>query len=331
MVDSMVWLVQHAWANGLTSYSQIGAAIGRDKTTMHKALNGEYGASLDRIVVAVDRLRRYMVGITVNDGRPAAELSWIKGMGAFCDLARVTGSIGLIIGESQVGKTVALMRYAAMEREEKTIFVRMPPGGAKGMFMRDLAKACGIGVQTSNALLRDSILAYLKPGMLVVVDEFHECLDGSGAKGMKPGTVSQTRELRDVCKCAVILSGTKVVSDMFANERHERFLGQIGKRGVLKLEIPAVPTRADILLLAASWGFPRLEPGEARDRVESVATQGVGVLCHYFWYAARLARNKEQPVNWGHFLTALASTKAWTRATVQEQTWEQAEGKAYGE
>jgi hypothetical protein len=337
-IESMVWLAEYALQQGIASYAQIGDLIGRDKTTMCRAFRGEYGSSLDRIVGAVDRFRRGASLRFIDGGRPMATLSVMQKVQDLCDLARLQGEMALLYGESQTGKTVALACYAAQERKpsERTVLVRMPRGGTTGLFMRDAVRACGLSERVSQCQLRDTLLSFLKPGMLLIVDEFHQCIHPV----IKHTTVEQIRECRDIARCGVVICGTNVVRDAFEDEATKKFLGQTAKRGVLRRFVPTRPLRSDILSVCQAYGFPVLQAGPERDRAERIANdEGIGKLCAYLAFARRKATKRGEKAReagaadwtgqsaptWADFMGTLGMMLANEQGPDKEQTWAEAE------
>ncbi len=116
--------------------------------------------------------------------------------------------IGFIYGLTQIGKSEPLIEYAHRQNSEqhkKCIYIEMPSGGHKGLFVRKLSAELGFSSAGRGASEQIAITDAFTPNMLLIVDEFQRCFRGS-----KPRveTIDFIREIFNESKCAIMLCGT---------------------------------------------------------------------------------------------------------------------------
>jgi DNA transposition AAA+ family ATPase len=241
------------------------------------------------------------------------ELSVVQDIVAFCEMSRATRQLAIVWGENQSGKSRALSHYAATRAD--TVLVRLPAGGSTGKSMAALARACGVAHRRSDDLLRERILERFTPASLLIVDEFHQAVNG---RTIRTVTVDRLREIHDLCGCGVVLCGTHVVAEMIEDARFQRFLGQVDNRGALRLNIPKAPTRRDRERLAAAYELPAPERETAKLVKEICDRNGIARLTDYFKIARRLAIKGGQPLTWSHFNLTHTTLKAWAAGIRKE-------------
>lgn len=258
---------------------------------------------------ALPRLRPAPAALVpAPDDDPFVEdLSVVRDIVAFCEMSRATRQLAILWGENQSGKSRALLHYAAIRAD--TVLARLPAGGGTGKSMAALARACGVTHSRSDDVLRERILARFTPASLLIVDEFHQAVNG---RTIRTVTVDRLREIHDLCGCGVVLCGTHVVAEMIEDTRFQRFLGQIGNRGALRLNIPKAPTRRDRERLAAAYHLPPPDRETAKVVKEICDRHGIARLTDYFKIARRLALKGGQALAWPHFHLTHTTLQAWT-------------------
>jgi DNA transposition AAA+ family ATPase len=311
LLEDVLWLVDHAQSRGLRNFSEIAKETAFSQATISKVFRGKYEADLTSFCGQVRHFRAMWTERQAYGVEPyVAELSVVKRISSFCKMIRKNGEIGMIWGRNQSGKTKAL-KYVA-EVELMTAYAKLPAGGGVIASMKAIARARGgISVRKSHEEMREILLARFNNLWLLLVDEFHQAVTG---RTIKTVTVDRIREFNDDCGTPVVLCGTPVVPDMMENARYKDFLGQISNRGVFRLQIPAVPTASDILLLVKAYGFETEPAGEAALIVKAIAQEkGIGKLTKYFKAARSLATGAHCRVTWKHFLTTSDSADSWAK------------------
>jgi hypothetical protein len=90
---------------------------------------------------------------------------------------------------------------------------------------------------------------------------------------------------------------------------------QFRRRGLVTLQLPDAPPRADILKIAAAFGLA--DPAESHWEIihDMTTTSGIGKFVKFLQYAHGLAQSRKQPLAWAHFVEASDSIAALSRHT----------------
>lgn len=302
-IATVIALLEEARRRGLTNYEAIGKLIKRDGTTISRVMRGKYEADLQPLC---EHIRGFLDDCAegVAEEPYLTELQVVKDIVPFCDLVRKVHQIGIIWGENQSGKTKALEYYAREHAD--VIYARLPAGGSAKRSLRVIATACGIPEGNSDVQLRDRILKRITPWTLLIVDEFHQAVNG---RTLKMDTIERIREIHDLQGCGVVLCGTHVVHEMMEDQRYKRFLGQTDNRGAFRMNIPKAPTAKDRELLIAAYKLPRPDAATAAAVKKICDENGIARLTDIF-QAARLL-TKGETFGWQHVDKTLKTLKAW--------------------
>lgn len=197
--------------------------------------------SLERFCEAVDALRKRVEETDSRNSRGLfVETRLTQAIWRTCRAAYERHKLSFIFGSSQIGKTTALARYAERHNHGETVLVRMPTRGTLGDFLQELAIRLGVG--THAAVYRDKrrrIIECFDDRTLLIVDECHQCLESD--RGLS--TLDFCREIWDRRKCGLVLCGTDVFR---AGLRTHKKLRQLWLRGYRPLQLPEVPSQADL-------------------------------------------------------------------------------------
>ena len=323
-VEEILWLVDFAHVQGITSFGKLAKEISVSESIVSLILRGKYPASISGFCATVKHFRevwteRQELGPVVY----VPELSIVRRITQFADLVRTTQQIGIAWGKNQTGKTKALRYYAAGHK--LTAYSKLPAGGATKPAMKSLALARGgIPTRKSHEELRERILRAFNPQWLIMADEFHQTIKG---RTMKTVTIDRYREVHDDCECGLLLCGTDQLPEMLEDERYKDFLGQIANRGVLRLRIPTEPTARDIELIIKAYGFDGMPSGKVFSKVTAIANEnGIGKLSKFFNIARRLAKKGHERLAWKHFATTTATIESWSLGKFTEQPKQLEEG-----
>lgn len=319
-ISSILWLHAHAKEQRMTKYGQIGDFIGYDGAKIGQLFQGKYGGSkpgsLDNVCAAIESARALFNQRLGLGAKPFVSIQVVDDMKTLCDIARASQTMALMWGPNQSGKTWAAKKYQRDNNHGLTIYVRMPAGGGKKATMKAIARACKIPDRKSPEELRDRIHAYFNDSMLLIVDEFHQCLIG---RTMKVDTVEAIREIHDECdNVAVVLIGTDALPDTMNDPRFHNLLGQIGNRCALRKRIAAAPRISDVISVCHAYGMPPGE-GDGWAKAREVAREnGIGPLTILLRMAKNFATKKKQTLNWDHFATTHATVKSWAETSNEE-------------
>jgi hypothetical protein len=174
-----------------------------------------------------------------------------------CELARESRTPVIMWGPSHVGKTVALRHVATACNHGRTAMAELDAATGLGGMVRCGANALGISDKSNTAALVERMKNALKPDMLMIWDEVHLLHNTYQNKSFFK-CVETIRRIYDKTQCGMILCWTDVKELMAASHGE---LVQIWRRGVHKVALPVMPTKADLVLVLEHNGleFPSSE------------------------------------------------------------------------
>jgi DNA transposition AAA+ family ATPase len=310
-VEEILWLVDFAQTQGINTFGRLAKEIGISDSSISLVLRGKYKASIAGFCETIRNFRevwtkRQELGPKIF----VPELSVVRRITVFADLVRATQQIGIVWGDNQTGKSAAEKHYE--RTHSTTCYVKLPAGGAVIPSMEALARARGgIKIRVNHWHLRTQLLRRFNPQWLIIADEFHQTVKG---RTLKTVTIDRFREFNDDCECGLLLCGTNQLPEALEDETHRHFLGQIGNRGVLRLQIPTAPEPKDIELLVKAYGFEGMPSGKVARSVTAIANErGIGALSKFFIVARRNAKKSHERLAWKHFAITDASIDSWAK------------------
>lgn len=293
----------------------------------HMFTGGREADQLENMVAALERLREVETERAGQVRVDFIETSLSRRIFAVCRRAFLRQKIVMIYGDSQIGKTTALLEYASRHNHGETRYVRMPPGGGCDSFVRELAEVLGIPMYARSSELRRRIIDCFDSRMLLIVDECEECLtDRAGsAKGVM--TLNFIREIHDKKKCGVVLAGANIFKKRLLYGHNAPSMQRLIRRGMIPLQLPAYPPQADLALFAEAYRLPAIraekigvrvttcddQGNERTDTLEQsplelqnqiVRTHGLGRWCMILQEASDIARERRKGITWGLVLHA---------------------------
>jgi len=231
------------------------------------------------------------------------ETSVWKRVDWLCRRAFLRKRMGFIYGESQIGKTSCLMEYQRRNNSGQTTYMEIPPSGGVQMMVKAVAKALNVSTNTSYENLLDDVIDALDDSRLLIVDEIHRVFT-TYQKTSIVRCLDVLRFIQNKTRCGMVLCGTEVFRDELKRGDFFRFLKQLDKRGLYQLQLPSVPPREDLDLIARHYGLAPAS-GRAEELMEAIAhSDGFGRYCMRLLDAAELAANKKRKVSWEDFLEA---------------------------
>ncbi len=293
----------------------------------HMFTGGREAAQLDNMVLALERLRDVEIERAGQVRVAFIETSLAQRIFTVCRRAFLRQKIVMVYGDSQIGKTSALLAYKERHNHGETKYVRMPPGGGYDPFVRELAEELGLPVHSRSEDLRRRILDCFDSRMLLIVDECEECLvDRPGStKGVT--TLNFIREIHDKKKCGIVLAGANIFKRRLLHGHNSPSMQRLIRRGMIPLQLPANPPQADLALFAVAYGLPAARADKIGVRVTSVDDEGnvrTGALEHspfdlqnrivrehglgrwvmILQEASDIARERRKAISWGLVLHA---------------------------
>ena len=318
-ITSILWFADHGRRQNLNQQA-LGELIGYDGSVVSRLLSGKYPTDIGPIIAKVDEFRRLISSGDISDKHPVCETWVLTEIGKTCDLTRAAETVCILTGRSHTGKSVALQTYTRRNNHGLTIFVRMPPGGAARMFLDTLARACGISHRQSYENLRDRLIGFFKPGMLLIVDEAHQSIIG---RKLQTVTLEIIRDVHDLAGAGVVLCGTPVFADALKNDRLKLFFEQVDNRTTIIRKLPDTAPWRDVEMVIGAYGLPVPVPAEKLDGKHhlspleivrgKVAKNGLGKLTKFLSIARRPAEKQGVPFAWEHVVGTDAMLASWER------------------
>jgi len=171
------------------------------------------------------------------------------------------------------------------------------------LMVKSIAKALTVSTNTSYEKLIDDVIDALDDSRLLIVDEIHRVFT-TYQKTSVMRCLDVLRYIQSKTHCGMVLCGTDVFRDELKRGDFFRYLKQLDRRGLYQLQLPAVPPREDLDLIAAHYGLAPAS-GRAEQLMEAIAhSDGFGRYCMRLLDAAELAANKKRKVSWEDFLEA---------------------------
>lgn len=250
-----------------------------------------------------------------------------------CDLARESQSPVILWSTSHIGKTWALQHYQQTNNHGKTYFCELEAASGLGGMVRQIAKSVGVTADENTAGLIERIKKALTPNTVLILDEVH-LLKHTYRLNSFFACIEVIRRIYDKTKCGMVLSWTNL--DNLANASQGELI-QIWRRGVHKIALPSMPTKADLGTIFHHNGFhggpvttegknpkpientvfpaPDLKVVVKSGRTEITETpyeiirqlaknSGLKSITERIRYARKLAKNNSDKVSWTWFAHA---------------------------
>lgn len=232
-----------------------------------------------------------------------------------CDLARESQSPVILWSTSHLGKTWALKEYAAKNNHGRTFVAEMDAASGLGGMVRIIASACGVTGKGNTAALIERIKRALTQDTVLIIDEMHLLRHTYRLQSFF-ACVEVIRRIYDFTQCGMVLSWTNL--DNLKNSSQGELI-QIWRRGVHKIALPDMPTKADLGAILSHNGlqFPERDltitvGSGSRSIVESpyeilrqqAKNCGLKAITERIRYARKLANKAGEKITWVHFCDA---------------------------
>lgn len=303
------WLHAYAAEHDRT-LEELAADIRYDSTTVYRVLNGKYDGNLDNVAEAILRFKSLYEQRSIGRKLQRIETSLTTRIWKVCDAALQYQRIAFVIGETQVGKTEALLWYRDTHNHGSTIYVTVPTGGTLGAFLVNFARALRINPQAREKELRRRVMAAVDDRMLVIVDEVHRVIRASGNITRSLETIEFLRELFDETKCGMVLCATNVFRQaMDENSGMSEILKQTKRRRLCTLQLPDRPTAEDLNTFAAAYGLAPAKDEALTLQSEVIRDEALGMWLTLLRMAAKVATQRGKKMTWDHVIAAHAGLR----------------------
>lgn len=283
---------QYIDRNKTVSIASVAKAIGKSTSTLSLYLRGDYAGDCKSIDKALDAflVRQQERAKVVLEGE-CASTRQAQAVMATLRYAHVYGEMGVIVGSSGCGKTMAIAQYAF--KQGGTIVLTIDPVSlTPSAVLADLCEAVGVSPRgTLRGLLRRICKRLEGSGRLIVVDE---------AQFLTHRAIESLRKIHDVAKVGLVFAGMpRLYHHMIGNgvELFEQIKNRVG----IKKELPFF-SEGDAALILKS-----LEPSISDQVCKAAydASQACGRrMVKLYRHAARMAADKSRAITEGDFVAA---------------------------
>lgn len=222
-----------------------------------------------------------------------------------CRKALIRRKIGFIYGESHVGKTECLKKFAELNNHGQTTYIELPPAAGVQLMTKTIAKALHVGSGTCYEKLIDDVLEAVDKDRLLIFDEVHRVFTNY-QKSSIMRCLDVLRYIHDKTDCGMVLCGTNVFRNELQEGAFKQYLKQLQRRGLYEIQLPDSPPREDLDLIAKEYGLrPATGPVEQKV-VQLVAKHGLAAFFTRLDDAVEMASKAHKDVSWELFERALS-------------------------
>lgn len=294
--DLLRWL--HAWAihsRPAKRMDEAAEAVGVDRTTLYRVYAGKYQRDngearvSEKLVSGIIALKR-VEELRRDEGRvPFIVTKTSTRIFRAAEICLARGRIGMVWGDSQIGKTCALREFARLNNHGQTKYVCLAPGGGVVEMLRSLAVACGISPSSSSSELKQRIIGALDKNNLVIVDEVHQTAS-TYQRRSKLTCLELLRWIHDQTGCGMLLCGTNVWKDMLERDRDSKALEQLARRGAVKLQLASKIPQEDLDAIYAAFELAPPEGDTAKTMRRLADAMGMTVVIETLALGQRKAK-----------------------------------------
>lgn len=286
------------WTDKYRQPAKIAKKVDGVKTMIANPRAGER-IPLDGVCGDIRRMKQLIeMRSTAITAVPFIENTTWRKIDHICTEVLVGQSIGLIYGESQIGKTTCLKERKRRNNHGQTSYVDCGGDGVQGL-CTDIAHELHVGRSSFDKMFR-GIVGALDGSKLLILDDVHvifECYQ----KTSIARCLTMIRKIHDRSGCGLIISATDVFATKAAESEFKNTMKQFFRRGVLTLQLGTEPPWDDVLAFTRHYKLPDPK-GDVEGTLRLLARHdGLGKITKYLGGAARSAAKKKQPFNWSHF------------------------------
>jgi len=316
--DSIWWYYNHCQSNDWTQ-ARASKEIKRSSwSTLYRVFHGKYEAGYESVIDAINRVK-----IIQEQRAKLATSSYIKTstyttISDICLNTLIGQEFNTINGNSQIGKTAAIMQFISRNPDKRIIYLRTPACPGKTIFYNSLAKACYIANATNTNQLRTGIKNTIDSRTLVIIDEAHQIFLGSEKAAVS--IMEYLREIFDERECGMLLVGTNVLCKEMTKGKQAKLYGQVMMRGLIHKQLPEKTPQADIRLATDEFGYDSKVTSEADKVLNQInAENGFGVILKMLKAGATLSKKRNQQPNWDNFVESWVTVQNLSRNNEGDQ------------
>jgi DNA transposition AAA+ family ATPase len=272
---------------------------------------GSYEASLDSMVKKFDRFFKQLDKPINGRKLKFIPIALSEKIWGICDQAREFQKVAFLFGDSQVGKSEALIQFREQsDYPDDIVYCAVPTGGTLSNFLMALAGVLRIPASLSTTRLRERIKEAFDERMILIVDEAHNGIRENSTSSRAVACIEFVREIYNAKQCGVVFCATNIFRDAMTTGPLEKILRQIKRRSLCTVQLPKEPSRTDLNTFAAAY---KLKPAANEARVlekEMIETQGLGMWLTLLRMGDQLAGVRKQEMTWSHVIAARAAQQS---------------------
>lgn len=289
----------------------------------------DQGVSIEPICKAIEAFRRQVESVSRAGESGFIQTRLSKAIWQRMDRARERAKISFIFGESQIGKSEALMAYERARNDCMTVYIETPGGACLSGFQERLSHILAVPQVHRHGDRGDRLISCFSKGMLLIVDEAHRLLKKKKAFAV----FDWLRELYNRSNCGIVLAMTPEGRGYFDGKGSLMELHQLWNRRIAPLVLPKTLPSDDLALFAAYYGLDPAPDQEVRVKstyidehgreregefkrkplelqTEVVSREGLGVWITILQDAADMARDQRRAISWAAVLRAYCLSQA---------------------
>ena len=315
MVSCFLWCIDPRHPLAKPDFAR---RVGASDNLVYKLYTGKYrDADQNQLAPAPELIKSMQSFLALEKERyEAGETQFVmtptaRKVSTACELARESQSVVIMWGPSHVGKSWALIHHAADHNHGRTVYSRMRAASGRGGMVRRLADSIGISDKSNTDALVARIKNAITQDMLIELDECH-LLFNTYQRASADACFETLREIHDESKCGMVLTFT-MLDELRA--RSARELQQLWRRGVHKVPLPMMPTKADLRAILEFNGltFPaaneQVAIGNITEKPYEVLRQlckleGLKAITERLRYGRKLACTSAEKFGWPHVMDA---------------------------
>lgn len=304
------WFHSYVVAEEL-SFKTAAAKIGYSDTVVSFLFSGRYQA-LDGPVRAIEQLKSLHEARTLGKAAPFIKTSLYCDIERYFDACREFNRMGMILGESQIGKTICSKHYELTHNHGSTKYSRWPSTGGLGQYTSDLGQTVGVKKDLPERQKRARIFKAFDDRMLLIVDEAHLAFESSNPYRF----FDFLRELHDRCRTAIVLTATNVFrSALEEDARGRRVLTQLVRRQMPCLQLPDQPSNEDLNAFANWFGLPPASGSALKLQERVIKEDALGVWLLVLRMGSKIAAKRKEPITWNHIHDASAGCRSLSQVS----------------
>ena len=292
------------WVNGRFGRTQgdLAERCGLSASILSQFLAGSYAGDVHGAAAAIG----VFVVRLENEGEVAAlefveTTTWARIKRAV-DNARFDKQPVLIFGESQMGKTAALLHYQSLA-PASVRYYRCRGGMTHAGFVRELLRVWGVrSVPHANYDRIRALYEKVKPSDTLLLDEVQLVLRLSASPVDSERIVEEIRSLYDERRIGLAICGTRVASEALTTGRAAPLFAQLLRRCAKPVFVTGEVKVEDLRKFWQAAGLPEPERPERKSWLKRlVATEGLGAFVACIQRGRRKAIKSHQKMGWSHF------------------------------